>query len=212
MGVAGVLDLTPAMRQYMDIKQKHQDCILFFRMGDFYEMFFEDAVTASKILEITLTSRNKGKEDSIPLCGIPYHAAPAYIAKLIDQGFKVAICEQMEDPKQAKGVVKREVVRVVTPGLVLDSDNLDAKENNFLAALYLSDNRFGLAFLDISTGEFRVTESHDADFLLTEISGLDFREVLIEERTKENRLLKTFFREKDNCRMNVFSSDSYLFL
>ena len=209
MGVAGVLDLTPAMRQYMDIKQKHQDCILFFRMGDFYEMFFEDAVTASKILEITLTSRNKGKEDSIPLCGFPYHAASSYIRKLIDKGFKVAICEQVEDPKQAKGVVKREVVRVVTPGLVLDSDNLDAKENNFLAALYLSDNRFGLAFLDISTGEFRVTESYDADFLLTEISGLDFREVLIEERTKENRLLKTFFREKDHCRMNVFSSDYF---
>ena len=209
MGVAGVLDLTPAMRQYMDIKQKHQDCILFFRMGDFYEMFFEDAITASKVLEITLTSRNKGKEDSIPLCGFPYHAASSYIRKLIDKGFKVAICEQVEDPKQAKGVVKREVVRVVTPGLVLDSDNLDAKENNFLAALYLSDNRFGLAFLDISTGEFRVTESHDADFLLTEISGLDFREVLIEERTKESRLLKTFFREKDNCRMNVFSSDYF---
>jgi len=136
-------------------KQKHQDCILFFRMGDFYEMFFEDAITASKILEITLTSRNKGKEDSIPLCGIPYHAAPAYIAKLIDQGFKVAICEQMEDPKQAKGVVKREVVRVVTPGLVLDSDNLDAKENNFLAAcIFLTIVSVWLSrYLD---GEFRL--------------------------------------------------------
>lgn len=154
MGVAGVPDLTPAMRQYMDIKRQYPDCIIFFRMGDFYEMFFEDAVTASKILEITLTSRNKGREDSIPLCGVPYHAASSYIAKLIGKGFKVAVCEQVEDPKLAKGVVKREVVRVVTPGLVIDGENLDAKENNFLAALYPCGDRFGLAFLDISTGEF----------------------------------------------------------
>ena len=108
-------------------------------MGDFYEMFFEDAVTASRVLEITLTSRNKNKEDAIPLCGFPYHAASAYIAKLIEKGFKVAVCEQMEDPKLAKGVVKREVIRVVTPGLVLDTENLNAKENNYLAALVVRD-------------------------------------------------------------------------
>ena len=204
MGLAGVLDLTPAMRQYMDIKRQYPDCILFFRMGDFYEMFFEDAVTASKMLEITLTSRNKGKEDSIPLCGVPYHAASSYIAKLIGKGFKVAVCEQVEDPKLAKGVVKREVVRVVTPGLVVDGENLDARENNFLAALCPRGDRFGLAFLDISTGEFRVTETQDAEFLLAEIGGLDLREVLIEEQTRENRLLKTFFREHSECRVNAF--------
>jgi DNA mismatch repair protein MutS len=209
MGVAAVLDLTPAMRQYMDIKRQHPDCILFFRMGDFYEMFFEDAVTASKILEITLTSRNKGKEDSIPLCGVPYHAASSYIAKLIGRGFKVAVCEQVEDPKLAKGVVKREVVRVVTPGLVVDGENLDAKQNNFLAALCPCGDRFGLAFLDISTGEFRVTETRDAEFLLAEIGGLDLREVLIDEQAGESRLLKAFFREKSDCRVNVFSPDYF---
>ena len=122
--------LTPAMRQYLEIKARYPDCILFFRMGDFYEMFFEDAVLASKLLDITLTSRDKGREDSVPLCGFPWHAASSYIAKLIGKGHKVAICEQMEDPKLAKGVVKREVVRVVTPGLVLDQENLREKENN----------------------------------------------------------------------------------
>ena len=136
--------LPPAMQQYVQTKARYEDCILLFRMGDFYEMFFDDAVTASRVLDLTLTSRNKGKEDSIPLCGFPYHAASTYIAKLIAQGFKVAICEQMEDPKLAKGVVKREVVRVVTPGLVVEADNLEAKENNFLAALAFADGAYGL--------------------------------------------------------------------
>ncbi|MGZ6221047.1 MAG: MutS N-terminal domain-containing protein, partial [Syntrophales bacterium] len=179
------MNLTPAMRQYLEIKEQHKDCILFFRMGDFYEMFFEDAVTASKILEITLTSRNKGKDDSIPLCGIPYHAASSYIAKLIDKGFKVAICEQTEDPKEAKGIVKRDVVRVITPALFVDEDNVNIKENAFLMALALRDNRFGLAFLDISTGEFLVTESQNRDIFIAEISGLDFREIIIEEDFRE---------------------------
>ena len=169
------MNLTPAMRQYLEIKEQYKDCILFFRMGDFYEMFFEDAVTASKILEITLTSRNKGREDSIPLCGVPHHAASAYLTKLIEAGFKVAICEQVEDPKEAKGVVRREVVRVVTPGLVVDTEKLDAKENNFLAAWSFGKDRFGLAFIDISTGEFYVTESKEREDFITEIEGLDFR-------------------------------------
>ena len=132
------MNLTPAMRQYLEIKEQHKDCILFFRMGDFYEMFFEDAITASKILEITLTSRNRGKEDSIPLCGIPYHAASTYIAKLIEKGFKVAICEQTEDPREAKGVVKRDVVRIITPALFVNEDNTNIKENAFLMALALT--------------------------------------------------------------------------
>ena len=183
----GVNDLTPAMRQYAEMKERYPDCILFFRMGDFYEMFFEDAVTASRILEITLTSRNKNSKDAIPLCGFPYHAASSYIAKLIEKGFKVAICEQMEDPKLAKGVVKREVVRVVTPGLVLDTENLQAKENNFLAALVVRDGRFGLAFVDISTGEFLVTETDDREFFLAETAGLEIRELLIAEDLSDER-------------------------
>ena len=192
MGIKGTVDLTPAMRQYMDIKEQYADCILFFRMGDFYEMFFEDALVASQALEITLTSRNKTKEGAIPLCGVPYHAASAYIAKLIDKGFKVAICEQVEDPKLAKGVVKREVVRVVTPGLVVDPDNLDAKENNFLGAIAADGETFGLACLDISTGEFRVTESGDKANFLAETTGYHLREVLIPEDLKDREVLALF--------------------
>ena len=209
MVMTGTTDLTPAMRQYLDIKSRYPDCILLFRMGDFYEMFFEDAVVASKILDITLTSRNKGKEDSIPLCGFPYHAVSTYLAKLIDAGFKAAICEQVEDPKLAKGVVKREVVRVVTPGLVVDTDNLQAKENNFLASLCFQDSHFGLAFLDISTGEFRVTGAAQPDLLLMEISGLNFREILLEEKTAQSRLLKDYLKERKDCRVNVFPPDYF---
>lgn len=129
-------ELTPMMRQYLEIKADHPDAILFFRMGDFYEMFLDDAVKAAAILDIALTSRGKGNDgDNIPLCGIPYHSATPYIAKLIEAGEKVAICEQVEDPKTAKGIVRREVVRVVTPGLVIDSDSLSPKENNFLLAM-----------------------------------------------------------------------------
>ena len=151
-------DLTPLMKQYREIKRRHLDAILLFRMGDFYEMFDQDAVTASKVLEITLTARNKSKGIETPLCGFPYHAAEGYIARLIRRGFKVAVCEQVEDPKLAKGIVKREVIRVVTPGTVLDSNLLDAKDNNYLASLYPAKDGFGLAFLDISTGDFFTAE------------------------------------------------------
>ncbi len=151
-------DLTPLMKQYREIKRQHLDAILLFRMGDFYEMFDQDAVTASKVLEITLTARNKSKGIETPLCGFPYHAVEGYIAKLIRRGFKVAICEQVEDPKLAKGIVKREVIRVVTPGTVLDSNLLDAKDNNYLASLYPAKDGFGLSFLDISTGDFFMAE------------------------------------------------------
>jgi DNA mismatch repair protein MutS len=205
----GIMNPTPAMRQYLEIKEQHKDCILFFRMGDFYEMFFEDAVTASRVLEITLTSRNKGKDDSIPLCGIPYHAASSYIARLIEQGFKVAICEQVEDPKLAKGIVRREVVRIITPGLFVDAENLSAKENNFLAALSCIDQTLGLAFLDISTGEFRVTESQDRDFFMAEVSGLDFREVILGEDFKSKNFLKAFPQEMAGCRINYFPADYF---
>lgn len=205
----GIKNLTPAMRQYLDVKERHKDCIIFFRMGDFYEMFFEDAVTASRVLEITLTSRNKGKEDSIPLCGFPYHAASSYISKLIDNGFKVAICEQVEDPKEAKGIVKREVVRIVTPGLVVDSSNLEAKENNFFAGFAVTDGTIGLAFIDISTGEFRVTEADDEKLLLNEISGLDFREVIAGDELEKSAFLKAFIRQKDACMINYLPSDYF---
>ena len=207
--MTGAMSLTPAMRQYLEIKEQHKDCILFFRMGDFYEMFFEDAITASKILEITLTSRNKGKVDSIPLCGIPYHAASSYIAKLIENGFKVAVCEQIEDPREAKGIVKREVVRIITPSLFVEDDTTNIKGNAFLVALALRDGKFGLAFLDISTGEFLVTESQNRDIFIAEISGLDFREVIIEEDFREKAVVKALSQGERRARINFFKADYF---
>jgi DNA mismatch repair protein MutS len=153
---------TPLMRQYAAIKKEHPNALLFFRLGDFYELFFDDAVTAARELQITLTSRNKEKGISVPMCGVPYHAAEGYISKLIRKGFKVAICEQMEDPKVAKKLVRREVTRVVTPGTAADS-SLGSEENNFLAALARAGDRAGFAALDLSTGEFRATEFHGED-------------------------------------------------
>jgi len=205
----GVNDLTPAMRQYLEVKERYPDCIIFFRMGDFYEMFFEDAVTASRVLDITLTSRNKNREDAIPLCGFPHHAASSYIAKLIEKGFKVAVCEQMEDPKAAKGVVKREVTRVVTPGLVLDTENLDAKENNYLAALAVRGGRFALAFVDISTGEFRVAEAEDREFFRAETAGLPIREILVAEDLRDDELIRSVAGEGERCRINRLPPDRF---
>src|SRR5271163_4750223 len=152
---------TPLMRQYSAIKKEHPNALLFFRLGDFYELFFDDAVLAARELQITLTSRNKEKGVAIPMCGVPYHAAEGYIAKLIRRGFKVAVCEQVEvptkDPRMAKKLVRREVTRVVTPGTATDS-SLNAEENNFLAAVATVGDHVGFAALDLSTGEFRATE------------------------------------------------------
>ncbi|MDH5298549.1 MAG: DNA mismatch repair protein MutS [Desulfobulbaceae bacterium] len=174
--------ITPMMQQYLEIKAQHQDAILFYRLGDFYEMFFDDAVTASKVLGITLTSRNsKEDENRVPLCGIPYHAVSNYLAKLIRAGFKVAICEQVEDPREAKGVVRREVVRVVTPGLVTDEQILDDKENRYLAAICRKGKEWGLSLLDLSTGEFLVTQREDLDSLLDELGRMAPSEILLPE-------------------------------
>src|SRR5574340_434497 len=144
-------ELTPMMRQYFEIKADYPDAILFFRLGDFYEMFLDDAVKASRILDIALTSRNKNSEGGdVPLCGVPYHSATPYIAKLVEAGEKVAICEQVEDPKTAKGIVRREVVKVVTPGLVVDNESLSPKDNNYLLSLYTADDgRWGVSYLDL---------------------------------------------------------------
>jgi len=177
---------TPMMRQYMEIKAQYPDAILFFRLGDFYEMFMEDAVTASRILDITLTSRNKGSAEEVPLCGIPYHSCQPYVAKLVEAGHKVAICEQVEDPKVAKGIVRREVVRVITPGLVVDSDTLTPNENNFLAAVSLADKKgCGVAVLDITTGEFRVTQAEGCDAARSELVSLQPREILVAEDQRQ---------------------------
>ncbi len=176
--------LTPMLQQYRSIKEQYPDVILLFRLGDFYEMFGEDAITASKELEIVLTSREAGRSGRIPMCGIPYHAAERYIAKLISRGYRVAVCDQIEDSKQAKGLVKRTVTKVVTPGTVMEDGMLDSKSNNFLAAIVPAEERCGISILDISTGEFLVTETYGTNALpkgLEEIARLCPAECLIQE-------------------------------
>lgn len=175
---------TPLMRQYKEIKSNFEDSILFFRLGDFYEMFFEDAVKASRELGLTLTSRNKEKNADVPLAGVPFHSADSYITKLVSKGYKVAICEQTENPKMAKGIVKREVVKIITPGTVVDVEALDAKSNNYLMSILKIENKLGIAYIDITTGEFKVTEvEKDDDFvkLFNEINKIEPKEVLVTE-------------------------------
>ena len=175
---------TPLMKQYKEIKSNFEDSILFFRLGDFYEMFFEDAVKASRELGLTLTSRNKEKNVDIPLAGVPFHSADSYITKLVSKGYKVAICEQTEDPKMAKGIVKREVVKIITPGTVVDVEALDAKSNNYLMSILKVENKLGVAYIDITTGEFKVTEvEKDDDFvkLFNEVNKIEPKEVLVTE-------------------------------
>ncbi len=179
---------TPMMRQYLQIKADYPDTILFFRLGDFYEMFLDDAVKASRILDITLTSRNKNAEGTdVPLCGIPYHSATPYIAKLIEAGEKVAICEQVEDPKTAKGIVRREVVKVITPGMVIAAESLSPKENNYLLSLFNgSGDRWGLSYLDLSTGEFRVTELDGREAAFAEAACVAPREIILPASFRDN--------------------------
>ncbi|MDK2820505.1 MAG: mismatch repair protein MutS [Clostridia bacterium] len=171
--------LTPMMAQYREIKSKHPDSILFFRLGDFYEMFYEDAEVASRELDLVLTSR--GGKDAAPMCGVPYHAADSYLARLVNKGYKVAICEQVEDPRSAKGLVKREVIRVVTPGTITDEKVLPTKGNNYLAAIAKLDNNWGLAWADASTGEFLFTSCHDIEALLDELVRIMPSEFLLPE-------------------------------
>ena len=149
------------MQQYMQVKEQHKDHILFFRLGDFYEMFFDDALLVSKELELTLTGRDCGLPERAPMCGVPYHSCDAYIARLIKKGYKVAICEQMEDPKSAKGLVKRDVIRVITPGTLIETNMLEEGVNNFIASIYLEGECYGVAVADISTGEIHLTQFED---------------------------------------------------
>lgn len=184
--------LTPMMQQYLEIKEQYKDCILFFRLGDFYEMFFDDALTASKAMEVTLTGKSCGLDERAPMCGVPYHAADTYIHKLIEKGYKVAICEQTEDPSQAKGIVKREVIRIITPGTLVNQTMLDESENNYLAALFAgSEGGFGLVYCDISTGELVASEYSSTDAeneILNELIKLNIREVVLNQKINGGEL------------------------
>ena len=175
-------ELTPMMKQYMEVKNQYKDCLLLYRLGDFYELFFDDAITASRELEITLTGKDCGLKERAPMCGVPYHAVQNYVAKLIEKGYKVAIGEQLEDPALAKGIVKRDVIRVITPGTVIESNILDEKKNNYLASIFRSGANFGIAYSDVSTGEFYTTEFADKNNfpkVLNELGRFEPAEIVV---------------------------------
>ena len=213
--------LTPMMKQYFECKDKYPDCILFFRLGDFYEMFFEDAIVASKTLEIALTGKSCGLEERAPMCGIPFHSANSYISKLVESGYKVAIGEQLEDPATVKGIVKRDVIRVVTPGTVLEGSLLENKKNNYLLSLYKQDNNIGLTYVDISTGETNATflskdkvieeiaKIHPTEIILNDLS---FKDELKNIATIGNIYINENFDDKylDTNILNQYFSDDYL--
>lgn len=178
--------VTPMMQQYLKIKSEYQDCLLFFRLGDFYEMFFEDAKEASRVLEITLTKRDAKKDDPIPMCGVPYHSADSYIETLINHGYKIAICEQMEDPRQTKGMVKREVVRIVTPGTVMEHGGVDEKQNNYILSYRHDGKTYALAYCDVSTGELQVTHFEDESTLINEITTINPNEIVVDRAISEH--------------------------
>ncbi len=208
-------ELTPMMQQYMETKKQYPDCILFYRLGDFYEMFFEDALTASKELEITLTGKNCGLEERAPMCGVPYHAVEGYLTKLVDKGYKVAICEQMEDPKLAKGLVKRDVIRIVTPGTNLNMQSLEESRNNYLMCIAYTPVKIGLSVADVTTGDYYLTEVEDLRKLQDElmkyepseivcndaflVSGMDIDDLKGRLHISVNMLEAHFF-DDENCR------------
>jgi DNA mismatch repair protein MutS len=202
------------LRQYHQLKKEHQDAILMFRMGDFYEMFFDDALSASKVLEITLTARGKGTANAAPMCGVPYHAVDAYVARLVRQGFKVALCDQVEDPRKAKGLVRREVVRVVTPGTFHDPAQTASGEHNFLASLILEGEGMGLAYLDLSTGDLTLSELKGGalwENLMDQIELFSPREILVPEGSDLARLIPAALRLKavvNSAPLWAFSRDS----
>lgn len=201
--------MTPMMKVYCETKEKYKDCILFYRLGDFYEMFFEDALIASKELEITLTGKDCGLEERAPMCGVPFHAVDGYLNKLVSKGYKVAICEQLEDPKQAKGLVKRDVIRVVTPGTNLDAQALDESRNNYLMCIVCMEDRYGLSVADISTGEYLVTELDGEKKLLDEINKFSPSEIICNHSFYVSGV--DIEDMKERLHISVFSLDSWYF-
>ena len=198
--------LSPMMQQYVDIKEKYNDVILFFRLGDFYEMFFDDAYTASHELELTLTGKNAGLDERIPMCGIPHHAVNMYLDKLVDKGYKVAICEQVEDPASAKGVVKREVLQVVSKGTVMNSESLDEKSNNYIGCILDVNYAYIISYTDLSTGEFNATIiSHDSTRLIMDVLSLSLNEIVVKSNFDKNII--DILKNKHRLNISIFDED-----
>ena len=202
-------ELSPMMQMYLKTKEEYSDCILFYRLGDFYEMFFDDAITASKELELTLTGKNCGMEERAPMCGVPYHSADVYLNKLVQKGYKVAICEQVEDPKLAKGLVKREVIRVVTPGTITSMQALDEAKNNYLLCVVYFGDIFGIAAVDVTTGDFHVTEVKGSKALLDEIIMYAPPEIVSNEAFSMSGVDLTEYKNKYNLQLGTI--DDYYF-
>lgn len=205
-------NLTPMMQQYMTIKNQYKDCILFFRLGDFYEMFFEDAIIASRELEITLTKRGGGSDNEIPMCGVPHHVSDTYISRLVEKGYKVAICDQVEDPKFAKGLVKRDVIRVVTPGTITEDTTLDEKSNNFLASIYMDDLGWGISYVDNSTGEIYTTEHiggnrNEYSYIIDELGKIFPSEIICNEEFMNNKNLVKIIKNTINPYINIYRKE-----
>ncbi|MCM1380914.1 MAG: hypothetical protein NC192_03175, partial [Muribaculaceae bacterium] len=201
--------LSPMMKQYFAVKNKYEGHILFFRLGDFYEMFFDDAVTVSRELELTLTGRDCGLEERAPMCGIPYHASEMYIKRLIENGHKVAICEQLTDPKETKGIVERDVIRIVTPGTLTESSLLDEGRNNYICAVYACEERCAVCFADISTGEVHLFTKSGKDTqteVINELSRFEPVEILFNEKFLDFKEVYGFIRDKLNCSVQLLES------
>ena len=205
-------ELSPMMKQYFEIKEKNKDCILFYRLGDFYEMFYEDAILASRELELTLTGRDCGQEERAPMCGVPFHSCEGYIAKLVSKGYKVAICEQTEDPKSAKGLVKRDIIRVITPGTVMEQSMLDESRNNYICSMYSSDKNIGICFCDISTGELYATDISGRDYyriLTNQLASYSPREILFGGDIINLKQLPEFIKSKLSAGVEMLDDDKF---
>ena len=213
LGVSRLAELSPLMKQYFEIKNMHKDHILFYRVGDFYEMFYDDAILASKELELTLTGKECGQEERAPMCGVPYHSYEAYVARLIKKGYKVAICEQMEDPALAKGLVKRDIIRVITPGTVVENNMLDESANNYICSVFIKGKSFGVCFCDITTGELLCTgaeEEPDPDArLIEEIGRYSPSEILFNDEFLDHGAVGNFLKEKLNCLGGQMDPEEY---
>ena len=205
-------EFSPMMQHYLDTKEQYKDCILFYRLGDFYEMFFDDAILTSRELELTLTGKDCGQEERAPMCGIPYHAAETYVARLIAKGYKVAICEQLEDPKEAKGIVKRDVIRVVTPGTLIESNLLEEKKNNYIMAIYKNAIYYGLAVCDLSTGDFFSTQikgTNNFSRLLDEISRYSPSEIIVNQMVADSSEEMAKIKERFEMYLSTYREDAF---